>query len=160
MIKYTEAQITFAEVPDEINLCFSISNCNGMCKNCHSPELRKDIGKPLLQNLNKEINSHYGITCICFLGEGLKNINAIEEWKIIMRHIKNSFSNLKLALYSGRNEWPDQELLELLDYVKIGSYVEELGGLSSPTTNQRLYKKENGEWKDITYRFWTSDILQ
>ena len=159
MIKYVSAQVTFAEVPDEINLCFSISNCGGSCKNCHSPELRQDIGTPLLTHICKEINSHFGITCICFLGESLKSVNAVEEWKYILHYVRNYFPELKLALYSGRDNWPtDKELLDMLDYIKIGSYQKDLGGLKCITTNQRMYKKTNGEWKDITERFWTSSI--
>ena len=41
------------------------------------------------------------------------------------------------------------------DFVKVGPYVERLGGLDHETTNQRLYKVENGkELVDITSRFW------
>lgn len=43
--------------------------------------------------------------------------------------------------------------------IKIGHYDQELGGLDSPTTNQRLYKIEHqgdGSYKqvDITSSFW------
>ena len=40
-------------------------------------------------------------------------------------------------------------------YVKIGAWRAELGPLSSPSTNQRLYRyDEDGESEDITHRFW------
>ena len=32
------------------------------------------------------------------------------------------------------------------DYVKLGPYIESLGGLKSEKTNQRLYKRATGEW--------------
>ena len=40
------------------------------------------------------------------------------------------------------------------DYVKLGPYIEELGGLKSPDTNQRLYKRVGDSWEDITSLFW------
>lgn len=49
-----------------------------------------------------------------------------------------------------------RDLLELLDYIKVGPYVESLGALDSPTTNQRLYQviHEGDEIQliDITYK--------
>ena len=44
----------------------------------------------------------------------------------------------------------EPEIYEAFDYVKVGPYVEALGPLNEPTTNQRLYY--HGE--DITSRFW------
>ena len=44
------------------------------------------------------------------------------------------------------------------DYIKLGPYIESLGGLKSPTTNQRLYKREGDCWKDITATFWRSNF--
>ena len=41
----------------------------------------------------------------------------------------------------------------ILDYYKIGPYIPEKGPLNKNTTNQVMYKKVDGEWKDITYRF-------
>ena len=46
-LKYVEAAVTLAEVPREISLTMTISNCANRCHGCHSPYLRKDIGRPL-----------------------------------------------------------------------------------------------------------------
>ena len=72
-----------------------------------------------------------------------------------LRICKNT-SNYKTALYSGYElTHISDELLSLLDYVKVGPYIENFGPLNKPTTNQRLYKVENGKIKeDITSRFW------
>ena len=41
------------------------------------------------------------------------------------------------------------------DYIKIGPFIKHLGPLKKPTTNQRLYRKdENGQFEDITSRLW------
>ena len=47
MLKYVDSKVVFSEVPDEITLAISISNCPGTCKGCHSPWLREDIGESL-----------------------------------------------------------------------------------------------------------------
>ena len=47
MLKFTETDITFKEVPGKICRCFSVSNCGLHCKNCHSPELQGDNGEEL-----------------------------------------------------------------------------------------------------------------
>jgi anaerobic ribonucleoside-triphosphate reductase activating protein len=44
------------------------------------------------------------------------------------------------------------------DYVKIGPYVEALGGLKSEKTNQRLYKRVEDKWEDITSSFWKKSL--
>jgi anaerobic ribonucleoside-triphosphate reductase activating protein len=44
------------------------------------------------------------------------------------------------------------------DYVKLGPYIEELCGLKSEKTNQRLYKREDDSWKDITNSFWKKNL--
>jgi anaerobic ribonucleoside-triphosphate reductase activating protein len=41
------------------------------------------------------------------------------------------------------------------EYIKIGPYIKHLGPLKNPTTNQRLYRRnDEGEFEDITFRFW------
>lgn len=52
--------------------------------------------------------------------------------------IAKSF-NLKTAMYTGLDVL-EPELVNLLDYYKLGKYDKQLGGLSNPLTNQRLYR--------------------
>lgn len=40
------------------------------------------------------------------------------------------------------------------DYVKLGSYQETRGSLYNKNTNQRLYKKIDSKYKNITKLFW------
>ena len=42
--------------------------------------------------------------------------------------------------------------------VKLGPYIESLGGLKSPTTNQRLYKRVGDGWEDVTASFWKKNL--
>jgi len=69
MLKYTEYDITFSEIPGEVNLCINLSNCPYNCKNCHTPELKENVGKRLdMKVINKLIAKYPNITCICFMG--------------------------------------------------------------------------------------------
>lgn len=149
MIKYTGAYITFQEVPDEVSLVLTISNCPGRCEGCHSPWLREDIGDDLEKDL-PVLLMKYGdaVTCVCFMGEG-NDLEAIQRCGKFV-----SSSGQKWAIYSGRSE-ADPSLFGFPDYVKFGPYQKECGGLSFPTTNQRMYKRnaDSFEYKNITHKF-------
>lgn len=70
-LKYVEAAVTLVEVPEEISLTLSISNCRFRCHGCHSPHLQNDIGRPLLPDLDALIRRYERlITCVCLMGEG------------------------------------------------------------------------------------------
>ena len=69
-----------------------------------------------------------------------------------IKQVKNN--NLKVAWYAGLTHVNNKELLDSLDYYKIGPWQEKNGPLNKKTTNQRFYKNVNGEHKDITYMFW------
>lgn len=153
MLKYVDTLVSFQEIPDEISLCINISNCPNNCPGCHSAYLKDDIGTPLtyteLMRILKDIR---GITCVCFMG-GDK-----EPWEIqrLAQFVKEK--GLKVAWYSGKQELHEDIRLANFDYVKLGPYIEELGPLTSPTTNQVMYKIDHLADKpfvvDITSRFW------
>ena len=65
--------------------------------------------------------------------------------------------NLKVCLYTGLElEKVDKKLIDVLDYLKVGPYIEKLGGLNKKTTNQKMYKIDNGKLTDITNKFYQS----
>ena len=157
-MKYTDTQIGFQEFPDEISLLINISNCPFHCSGCHSPELWEDIGTELtFDELNKLIQSNKGITCVGFMG-GAQNVYHLLNLAIF---VKSNFPNLKVGWYTGQSEIPEiiSENLSEFDYIKIGPYDRERGGLDNPNTNQIMYKvihSENGDNKleNITNKFW------
>ncbi len=155
MLKYDNKQITFSEVPDEISLTYSMTSCSNSCKGCHSPWLRENIGIPLVDTLEEDLKERKKITTICFLGESLGYILAEEEWLDVIDFIRTKRPDLKIAMYSGRDELPFYA--HYFDYFKLGSYQEDKGPLTSPTTNQKFYKITNGNFDDITYKFWRAD---
>lgn len=148
MLKYYNYDIVFQEVPDEVSLAINITNCPNHCKACHSPHLWENIGKELSEEeLHRIVEIYRGdITCVCIMGGDA----AKHEVEALAHYIK-TFLNLKVAWYSGRYDKPVN--INDFDYIKLGPYMEENGGLKSPDTNQRFYKVEDGELKDITYRF-------
>jgi anaerobic ribonucleoside-triphosphate reductase activating protein len=63
---------------------------------------------------------------------------------------------LKTCLYSGKDKSSiSPVILERLDYLKYGPYMESKGGLGSPETNQVMEDLATGE--NITYKF--SNVL-
>lgn len=155
MLKYLYCKEIFQEVPGEITLGISISGCQIHCKGCNQRELWENKGKPLTwDSLNALINIHHGITCLLLMG-GEHNIDALTE---LFYHARRY---VKTAWYCGLDNIPKDkiDILQYLDFVKTGHYDAELGGLDSPTTNQRLYKIEHqgdGNYyeTDITHLFW------
>lgn len=158
MLRYLNTQVYTSEIPDELSLGFSILGCNIHCPNCHSQHVW-DInsigqGKELThEELDKCIEAQKLVSCILFFGGEWD----LEYLKNIIKYIQNKY-DYKIALYSGHDFdfFSKNEILELLNYIKVGPYIESLGGLSNPKTNQRLYYNDNGIYKDITYKFWNT----
>ena len=147
MLKFDRYKVVFQEIPNEVSLSFSITGCKNNCSGCHSPYLREDIGNELTEDILTDIikNNKY-ITCILFFGGDHDK----EYLKKLVNTIRSNF-NLKIALYSG-NDIIDNDLYNIFDYIKIGSYNKDKGPLKSKTTNQCLINTRTGE--DITYMFW------
>ena len=151
MLKYVDAKVVFAEVPDEVTLAINISNCPCQCKGCHSSYLAQDIGTELTFNeVRKLIKKNSGISCIAIMGGDAEpdKVNTLASF------ITNHYNSIKVAWYSGRQELSDSIDLFNFDYIKLGPYKEEFGPLNSRTTNQRFYKVNGKELVDITSKFW------
>ncbi len=148
MLKYTDYDIVFREIPDETTLAINLSRCPNRCKGCHSPQLREDIGEELTTMAMDALLRRYGssITCVSLMG-GDEDTEAVDTMaQYIRRQGKHA------AWYSGRPTLPHNFCPEHFDYVKVGPYIAEYGPLDSPTTNQRLYQIKEGQLEDITQR--------
>ncbi|MDD6210488.1 MAG: anaerobic ribonucleoside-triphosphate reductase activating protein [Bacteroidales bacterium] len=152
MLKFINYDIVFQEIPGETTLAINLSNCPNRCKGCHSPYLMEDKGVILDENILTALLGKYGqaITCVCFMG-GDAAPEEVQRLAIFTR--KTTHGRLKTAWYSGKQDFPAQCSPLNFDYVKLGPYIEGLGGLDSPKTNQRLYFIENGKMTDISYNF-------
>ena len=151
-MKVASFDIVFQEIPGEVTLALNLSGCPCHCPGCHSPHLAEDIGEQLDEILLYGLITRYGamITCVAFMG-GDADPDEVARWAEWVRDLKGQKPRLKTAWYSGRMNMPERDVF---DYVKIGPYIESLGGLKSEKTNQRLYKRVGNEWQDITSVFW------
>jgi anaerobic ribonucleoside-triphosphate reductase activating protein len=152
MLRFVSYDIVFQEIPGEVTLAVNISGCPHRCKGCHSPYLWEDAGALLDENALCELLQKYGsaVTCICFMG-GDANPRRVAELAALSR-VKTGGS-IKTGWYSGRATLPESSFVQHFDYIKLGAYVESLGGLRSAATNQRFYHVENGRMVDSTSRF-------
>ena len=153
MVKVASYDVVFQEIPGEVTLALNLSGCPCHCPGCHSQHLWEDIGEVLDETLlDSLIHQYQGlITCVCFMGGD----QAPEEVERLADYLKSENGELKTAWYSGRIKMPEKPVF---DYVKLGGYVESLGGLKSETTNQRLYKRVGEKWEDITSCFWKKSL--
>ena len=166
MLKVASYDIVFQEIPGEVTLALNLSNCPCHCPGCHSQHLWEDIGEALDEELLDGLIAKYSglITCVAFMGGDAEPLYVAQ----LAEHVRNVQSDkvqstkVKTAWYSGRPGDPGNlSTLSIpipFDYVKFGPYIESLGGLKSPTTNQRLYKREGEEWIDITSSFWKKTL--
>jgi anaerobic ribonucleoside-triphosphate reductase activating protein len=155
MLRYYNAMVVFEEIPDEITLAINITNCPCHCPGCHSKFLWEDVGTELTNDeIDSLIEKNSGVTCVCLMG-GDSDHDSINK---TAKHIKDGHPALKVGWYSGFNEIPTEIMPEYFDYIKVGPYVEEYGGLDKETTNQVMYKVEHNylfsSLVNITNKFW------
>lgn len=152
MLKYLYVKELFAEVPEEITLGISITGCQIHCRGCNQRELWEDKGEILdVESLCGLLNQHHGITCLCLFG-GEHDIDSLTELFMY------AHKRVKTAWYCGLDLIPKDKLgiVQYLDFLKLGHFDIELGGLDSPTTNQKFYEIEHqGDGN-----FWQIDITK
>lgn len=159
MLKYLDTKVVFAEIPDEITLAINISGCPCRCPDCHSKYLWEDTGNPLTKKaVKKLVEDNPGITCVAFMGGDSDPKELAGIIKYLSYEEFSSVSIPKIAWYSGREEIEYPQILDDLDFIKLGPFIKEFGPLNSPTTNQKFYKVEHPDGTpkltDITSVFW------
>lgn len=144
--------VSFQEIPDETSLVILVGDCPHRCPGCHSPELWQAKGDNLEAKLDSIIDQYQDvITCVCFMGDG-QDYHAMER---CFKHVQDR--GFKSAIYSGY-EVVAYDVTHL-DYIKIGKYKKDLGGLDKPTTNQRFYSIKDQILSDQTHRFWRKELV-
>ncbi|HIP36334.1 MAG TPA: anaerobic ribonucleoside-triphosphate reductase activating protein [Crocinitomix sp.] len=135
-MNFYDIQIVLQEVPGQISICFSITGCNLHCKGCHSPHLwKKELGKKLTTDKYLEVIHKYKgfATCVLFMGG---------EWhqKVLIEYLEIAKKmGYETCLYTGLSKDKlSSEILTHLTWLKFGAWIEELGGLNSPITNQKF----------------------
>lgn len=158
MPKYPVVDITVSlnELPGEMAVALVFGNCTQKCKGCHSDYLQTPIFTDLWQDLEvlktkvKKQRDH-GATAVVLMGGTTNGVEPGDLEKLI----KELATILPVGIYSGL---PEKALyhkflrgIEGLTWLKTGSYIEELGGLETPGTNQKLYQRDNEDWKEIRF---------
>lgn len=156
--------ITLAELPDRIAVYLELGNCLLECEGCHSNHLwysknpiteadkmthLKDIIDYVWQQKKK------GADAVVIMG-GSHNKMCITN---LIKLIKACYVFLPVGLYVGLED--NSELVKdvlkkipELTWLKTGGYKKELGGLDSPKTNQKFYRRnEEEEWVDHSFLF-------
>lgn len=153
--------VSMNELPNHIAVAVEFGNCKQKCHGCHSEWLSIPLPKKswmeledLMRLINKQVKQ--GADAIVLMGgtnNGVEPKELIEAINILSHYAP-------VGLYSGL---PVHAVIHeslkgddvKLSFLKVGDYKAELGGLTSPATNQRFYQK-NGEgvWEDITFLFW------
>lgn len=147
LVPVVSTGITLNEVPDKVAFFIELGSCTQRCKGCHSKELWEEVKEPtsldtLLKEAEKAIDK--GANAIVLMGGTCNGLN-IKELSTTLQALSDIAPT---CLYSGSDDQKlNRFLVENTDitWIKTGSYKEELGGLSSPTTNQRFYRKEYEE---------------
>jgi anaerobic ribonucleoside-triphosphate reductase activating protein len=152
VVYYSYSTVSFQEVPDEVSLSIMVSGCPHKCRGCHSSRTwRPNYGQPLTKDVLVRLleeNKGY-ITCVNFLGGEWDKKGLTELLTCAKEH------KLRTCLYTGEDDISsvDKGIVGLLDYIKIGKFVRELGGVTNTNTNQRMYKLSDKGSTDITIRF-------
>jgi len=133
-LNFSREQVVFQEVPGEVSLAYTISGCPLRCSGCHSAATwPATAGQRLTESyLCQRLDDYHGlISCVLFLGG---------EWQAeVLLGLLHRVAErgIKRCLYTGLDDVSD-DLKQQLTYLKTGPWIAQLGGLESPTTNQRF----------------------
>ena len=73
MLRYTDYDIVFREIPDETTLAVNLAGCPNRCPGCHSPQLQEPIGEPLTEEVVERLLVRYGAAVTCFWRRGWRS---------------------------------------------------------------------------------------
>ena len=152
MLKYHTIDISCRAIPNEVSLVFNITGCTIKCPGCNERALWKDKGIALtLKEFRSIIQNYHGsITCVCFMG----GEHEPQEINMLARYIKQNYSSLRTAWYSGLDEIDKEIDFCNFNYLKIGAYQAFKGALGTIGTNQRVFEvTEDYTLIDITDKY-------
>jgi anaerobic ribonucleoside-triphosphate reductase activating protein len=139
--------LSLTDCPTEVSLAIPLSGCGNRCPGCHSPHLQdQHYGEPLTIEILENLITKYQfkISCVIFMGGPKATDIQSETIETYLNYFDVAHkAGFKVCWYTamGFDEVP--VLLKTHpycpDYLKTGKYIEALGGLSSPTTNQRFF---------------------
>jgi anaerobic ribonucleoside-triphosphate reductase activating protein len=141
MLRFTDEQIAFREVPCEVSLAFTIAGCPLGCKGCHSSySWNSEQGTALTPDyLQQRLQRYQGlISCVLFLGGEWQPTPLLQ----LLQLSRNA--GLQTCLYTGLDDVSD-EIKQQLTYLKTGRWLAERGGLNNSSTNQIFTDLRTGQ---------------
>lgn len=139
-MQYLTPQVVFQELPNHVALAFTICGCPLKCEGCHSEHTwQQNLGETLTPaRFIHHLNRYLGyIDSVVFFG-GEWHLSELIELLNIAKQQK-----LITCLYSGFEKLP-KRLYQQLDYLKLGAWQQQRGGLAEPNTNQRFIDVKSG----------------
>ena len=133
-----------------------VAGCNHHCKGCHNPYTHDvnggiKFGQDALEEIFKELEKDYISGFSASGGDPLHPENRYEMGQLC-KLIKEFFPNKTIWLYTGYTFEQVKHLkaLEYTDVLVDGKFVQELADVNCEwrgSTNQNIYKKEDGIWQ-------------
>lgn len=136
-MKVSSINTSFIDFPNKTSLIVFMSGCNIGCKGCQNPKLQNpDYGVDIVvDDIVKEYNSKGLCNGIVFSGG-----DPLYQYGELLAYCKELCSIADIAVYTGETfDNVPVELFEYIDLLVTEPYIEELGGLSDPKTNQRCW---------------------
>jgi anaerobic ribonucleoside-triphosphate reductase activating protein len=128
--------IVLQEVPGEISICFNIAGCPLNCPGCSWRDTKMPPKELTIELYKSILDRNAGLaTCVVFMGG---------EWKkaelatLLATARERGF---KTCFYTGARR-VDLEILAQLDFIKMGPWRADKGGLDNAGTNQIFFKLE------------------
>ena len=144
LIPVVSTGITLNEVPDKVAFYVELGECTQHCAGCHSPHLWEPVAhKTTLEDLQAQADEAIdkGANAIVLMG-GTTNGLSMDD---LIKVIDGLEVIAQTCLYSGIDDMEVNRYIaehSHLTWIKTGSYKDELGGITSPTSNQRFFRKE------------------
>jgi len=140
------AQIStgFLEVPSKISLNIYTQGCSFKCPGCQNEHLRKfGEGKEInFWEIENILDEYDMCTWVCWLGGN--PTDQPDELEVFNREIKRY--GKKICLYTGHRIEEIQDLIEDVDLIIDGQYIENKGPITNEYTNQRIWIKKFENW--------------
>ena len=139
---------SFIDYPGKTALAIYFAGCSIRCQECQNKELW-DAGKGISMTsatVIEKIKNHPLAEAVVFLGG--EPTDQIDFLTVLCAQITET-CHKDAALYTGREfEALPQDLLQYLQLIVCGPYRKELHVNTWPaSSNQRVFKKEAGQWK-------------
>ena len=130
---------SFQEVPNNLSLCFSFAGCPLKCNGCswQGETSYREYGLDEMKGIVRKYAPY--VSCVCCLGGEWEGVSFVDFLSYCKR------LGLKTCLYTGLTEMKNADVLNRLDFIKLGPYVECLGGLQKRETNQVFLDVKTGE---------------